>query len=283
MEQDSSADGDAGYVCLDVVQMEEEVPIRAQVEVWREEQGIGKTHGESQNEEVTRNKRSTAHHGWHEDDTSARYTDTFSGSSWAMLWACTWSDVQCAWEKSVWNVSVYILFPNIMESVRRANRSLYLSFGGEKQIESSRRWFPPQCHSGELEHLGQVKRIHGGIGNMLVSVQWSECQTDEISNKCWTRLERIATSPSRWRWNPERQNPANKTLTLRSRVVLGQGHPDAELLVASSSSHASLPPPLRCRGGACATTVKHGDRLCSKAKGSPRANNTTGGGGADNM
>ena len=65
--QDSSVGGDAGYVCLGVVHMEEEVQDRVQVEVGREEQGEGETHGESQNEETTRNKRSTAHHGWHED------------------------------------------------------------------------------------------------------------------------------------------------------------------------------------------------------------------------
>ena len=65
-EQDSSVGGDAGYDCLGVVHMEEEVQDRVQVEVGREEQGKGETHGESQNEETTRNKRPTAHHGWHE-------------------------------------------------------------------------------------------------------------------------------------------------------------------------------------------------------------------------
>ena len=46
--------------------MEEEVQDRVQIEVGREEQGERETHGKSQNEETTRNKRSTAHHGWHE-------------------------------------------------------------------------------------------------------------------------------------------------------------------------------------------------------------------------
>ena len=46
--------------------MEEGVQVRVQVEVGRKEQGEGEIHGESQNEETTRNKRSTAHHGWHE-------------------------------------------------------------------------------------------------------------------------------------------------------------------------------------------------------------------------
>ena len=43
-EQDSSVGGDAGYVCLGEVHMEEEVQVRVQVE----EEGIGETHGEEQ-------------------------------------------------------------------------------------------------------------------------------------------------------------------------------------------------------------------------------------------
>ena len=70
------------FICLGVVHMEEGVQVGVQVEVGREEQGEGETHGKEQNEEQRSNeKQSTAHHGWHEDDTSARYTDTFSGSS----------------------------------------------------------------------------------------------------------------------------------------------------------------------------------------------------------
>ena len=42
-EQDSSIGGDAGYVRLGVVHMEEEVQDRVQVEVGREEQGVGET------------------------------------------------------------------------------------------------------------------------------------------------------------------------------------------------------------------------------------------------
>ena len=81
-EQDSSSGRDAGYVCLGAVHREEEVQDRVQVEVGREEQGIGETHGKEQSEEQRSNeKQSTAHHGWHEDDMSARYTDTFSGLS----------------------------------------------------------------------------------------------------------------------------------------------------------------------------------------------------------
>ena len=79
-EQDSSFRGDAGNVCSGVVHMEEEVQDRVQVEVGREEQSDGETHGESRNEETdeaTRNKRSTAHHGWHVDGMSARCSDTF--------------------------------------------------------------------------------------------------------------------------------------------------------------------------------------------------------------
>ena len=66
-EQDSSIGGGAGNVCLGVVHMEEEVQDRVQVEVGREEQGEGETHGKGQSEEQRSNKQSTAHHGWHED------------------------------------------------------------------------------------------------------------------------------------------------------------------------------------------------------------------------
>ena len=71
-----------GISALGVVHMEEEVQGRAQVEVGREEQGEGETHGKrtKRGTDAT-NKRSTAHQGRHEDDMSARCTDTFSGSS----------------------------------------------------------------------------------------------------------------------------------------------------------------------------------------------------------
>ena len=81
-EQDSSVGGDAGYVCPGVVHRAEEVQVRVQVEVGREERGAGETHGKEQGEARRSNeKQSTAHHGEHEDDMSARCTDTFSGSS----------------------------------------------------------------------------------------------------------------------------------------------------------------------------------------------------------
>ena len=56
-EQDSSIGRDTKYVRLGLVHMEEEVQDRVQVEVGREEQSKGETHGKSQNEETTRNKR----------------------------------------------------------------------------------------------------------------------------------------------------------------------------------------------------------------------------------
>ena len=70
-EQDSSIGGDAGYVCLGVVHMEEEVQDRVQVEVGREEQGERETHGEGQSEGQRSNKQSTARHGWLADGMSA--------------------------------------------------------------------------------------------------------------------------------------------------------------------------------------------------------------------
>ena len=50
-EQDSSVGGVAVVICLGVVTMEEEVQDRVQVEVGREEQGEGETHGQGQSEE----------------------------------------------------------------------------------------------------------------------------------------------------------------------------------------------------------------------------------------
>ena len=49
--QDSSVGGGAGDVCLGVVHTEEEVQDRVQVEVEREEQGVGETHEKEQGEE----------------------------------------------------------------------------------------------------------------------------------------------------------------------------------------------------------------------------------------
>ena len=49
--QDSSFGGGAVVICLGVVHMEEEVQDRVQVEVGREEQGVGETHGKEQGDE----------------------------------------------------------------------------------------------------------------------------------------------------------------------------------------------------------------------------------------
>ena len=56
---------------LGVVHMEEGVQVRVQVECGREEVGDREKHGERQNDD-TRNRQSTTHHGWHEDGMSAR-------------------------------------------------------------------------------------------------------------------------------------------------------------------------------------------------------------------
>ena len=48
------------------------------------------------------------------------------------------------------------------------------------------RWLVPSTVSlrrAGVEQLYQVKRMIGGIGDMFVSVQCSECHSDEISNK----------------------------------------------------------------------------------------------------
>ena len=53
-EQDSSVGGDARYVCNGVVHMEEEVRVRVQVEVGREEQGEGETPGKERRRDETK-------------------------------------------------------------------------------------------------------------------------------------------------------------------------------------------------------------------------------------
>ena len=54
--------------------MEEGVQVRVQVEVGREEVGDREKHGERQNEEATRNRRSNAHLGWHGDGMTRAHT-----------------------------------------------------------------------------------------------------------------------------------------------------------------------------------------------------------------
>ena len=98
-EQDSSVREDARFDCLGVLHMEEGVQDRVQVEVGREELGEGETHGESQNEETTRNKRSTAHHGWHGDGVTCACSHLSH-----VVW---FTRVQCAWEK--WRVKCICL------------------------------------------------------------------------------------------------------------------------------------------------------------------------------
>ena len=49
--------------CLGVDHMEEAVQDRVQLEVGREEQGIGETHGKEQGEEQRENKQTNARHG----------------------------------------------------------------------------------------------------------------------------------------------------------------------------------------------------------------------------
>ena len=56
---DSSFGEGAVVSCLGVVHMEEEVQDRVQVEVGREEQGVGETRGKEQGEEQRENRRSS--------------------------------------------------------------------------------------------------------------------------------------------------------------------------------------------------------------------------------
>ena len=62
--QDSLFGGGAGYVCLGVVHMEEEVQDRVQVEVGREEQGEGERHGKEQGEEQRSKEQTLNRSSW---------------------------------------------------------------------------------------------------------------------------------------------------------------------------------------------------------------------------
>ena len=70
--QDTSFGGDAGYVCLGAVHMEEEVQDGVQVEVGREEQGEGDTRKE-QSEEQRKNRRSINRSSWMTMETFLSY------------------------------------------------------------------------------------------------------------------------------------------------------------------------------------------------------------------
>ena len=61
--KDSSVGGVPVVNCLGVDHMEEEVQVSVQVEVGREEQGIGETHGKEQGEEQRVKEQSNARHG----------------------------------------------------------------------------------------------------------------------------------------------------------------------------------------------------------------------------
>ena len=63
----------------------------------------------------------------------------------------------------------------------RASRSLYFGFGGERQARTISQLIPSAAslRRAGAEQLHQVERIIGGIGNMFVSMQYSECQSGE--------------------------------------------------------------------------------------------------------
>ena len=61
---DSSVGGGAVVNCLGAVHMAEDVQDRVQVEVGREEQGVGETHGKEQSGEQRENKRSVNRITW---------------------------------------------------------------------------------------------------------------------------------------------------------------------------------------------------------------------------
>ena len=74
---DSSVGEGAVVICVGVVHTEEEVQDRVQVEVGREEQGIGETHGQELGEEQRENRRSSKPHKMDDHEHGVMRTNTF--------------------------------------------------------------------------------------------------------------------------------------------------------------------------------------------------------------
>ena len=85
--------------------MEEGVQVRVQVECGREEVEDWEKHGERQNEEATRNRRSNAHDGWHEDGMTRAYRHLSHAVWCTSIVRCE----NCMRKNDVRGVSVYIL------------------------------------------------------------------------------------------------------------------------------------------------------------------------------
>ena len=81
--------------CLGVVHMEEEVQDRVQVEVGREGQGVGETHGKQQGDEKRENKRSINRTTW----MNMSMGWCAQTHSWAMMWVFIIQCAHCAREK----------------------------------------------------------------------------------------------------------------------------------------------------------------------------------------
>ena len=67
----------------------------------------------------------------------------------------------------------------------RANRSLYLGFGRERQTRTISLLIPSAASLWRAEQIYQEERIVGGIGKMFVSMQCSECQSDGNFKQVW--------------------------------------------------------------------------------------------------
>ena len=122
---------------LDVVDIGEEVLGRVQLECEREEVNNGET-WEGQNEEAS-NRQPNTHRGWHENGMNARYTDTFSGSSWTMMYTIMRCEVRG--KNDVWGVSVYKKVCTSSSSQAQTIMSLYkleiLRGGGKTKLSQT--------------------------------------------------------------------------------------------------------------------------------------------------
>ena len=88
---------------------------------------------------------------------------------------------------------MYIFMRDVAENMKQLRkivqivRHMWVLVAKDKSTNQTIRQLIPSAVSlrrAGVEQLYQVKRMIGGIGNMFVSVQCSEGQSDEISNKC---------------------------------------------------------------------------------------------------
>ena len=90
----------------------------------------------------------------------------------------------------------------------RANRSLQLGLGGERQNEPSGGWFPPQCPSGELELNNFIRKANDCRKRARVVV-------DHFSNLKLVRSPRVSVG-----------EPLKHVITIRGQILVSRTDDD---------------------------------------------------------